>query len=90
MLVDILLQTPVYWCIQVGYTGCTGVDMLPIQVIRVAGKNVGAGGDTVVVFPNGHTPPPLPPHTIETHGPYQHGAGFKTVPRLGSPPLLTL
>jgi hypothetical protein len=43
------------------------------------GKNVQGGSETVVVFPKGHKPPPLPPHTIETHGPYQHGAGFKTV-----------
>ena len=42
------------------------------------GTNQAAGSDTLVVFPNGHTPPPLPPHTIETHGPYQHGAGFLT------------
>ena len=42
------------------------------------GKNQAAGSDTLVVFPNGHAPPPLPPRTIETHGPYQHGSGFLT------------
>ena len=49
------------------------------------GANEAAGADTVVVFPHGHVPPPLPPHTIETHGPYQHGAGFLT--RNGKAPL---
>jgi hypothetical protein len=43
------------------------------------GRNVQGSATTAVVFPSGHTPPPLPPRTIETHGPYQHGAGFKTV-----------
>eukprot|EP00937_MAST-01D_sp_MAST-1D-sp2_P000903 g903.t1 len=49
------------------------------------GKNQAAGADTVVVFPSGHSPPPLPPRTIETHGPYQHGAGFLS--RNGKAPL---